>query len=134
MRASCSSSLTSHFSLLTSHFSLLTPIRSLLLLDAQVAAEGLEVDLAVAGADARVERTAGAALGFDRLAEVAAQVAAETAGVQLGRGVGRQAQLHIAAHAVDVDAAAGGQLAGQLHVAGDGAQGERLPRPAAGLD
>src|SRR6185312_11720440 len=49
-------------------------------------------------------------------------------------GVGRQAQLHIAAHAVDVDAAAGGQLAGQLHVAGDGAQGERLPRPAAGLD
>src|SRR6185312_9726069 len=63
--------------------------------DAQVAAEGLDVDRAAAGA----------VFGLLRAAEIAAQVAAEAAGMHGGRGAGGQLQLHVAAHAVDAELA-----------------------------
>src|SRR3546814_2831618 len=46
----------------------------------------------------------------------------------------RSLQLHVAAHAVDAEAAVGGQPAIYLHVAGDRAEAELLPRSAGGLD
>src|SRR5690242_17523383 len=107
---------------------------SLHLADTQVAAEGFDVDAALAAAHLRTEFAAGAVGVFADLPEIAAQVAAEAAGMDRGRQAGGHLDLHVAAHAVDVDAALFGRSAVELYVAGHRAQVELLPWSAAGLD
>src|SRR5690349_14434318 len=104
------------------------------LADAQVAAEGFDVDAPLAATHLGIEFAAGTVVVLADVAEIAAQVATEAAVVDRGRQVRGHLDLHVAAHAVDVDAALRGRTAVELHIAGHRAQIELLPGPAAGLD
>src|SRR5205809_1613383 len=94
------------------------PCRSVLA-HAQVAAEGLELDLALAAAALEAQALARAVLLTVHRAEVAADVAAEGLGVDRGGHFAVEVDVHVAAHGLGLDAAARAERAGDVHVAGN---------------